>query len=91
MCKSNQNNFYTVLKVLRLNTKKKKLYTPTANLYTFQKGITYSGVRIFNRLPSDIYIYIYIYTHTHFTDPLFALSSGMIGCILGINFINILL
>lgn len=67
--------------------KKNQLYILTANLYTFQKGVTYSGIKIFNRVPSKIYIY----THIYFTDPFSALASGKRGCILAINFVNILL
>jgi len=62
----NQNSFYTGLKVLRLNTRKNQLYIPTANLYTFQKGVIYSGVRIFNRLPSKTHTHI-LRVHTQFT------------------------
>jgi hypothetical protein len=36
-----QNNFYTGLNVLGLNTRNKnQLYIPTANLSTFQVGVT---------------------------------------------------
>jgi hypothetical protein len=30
------------------------LYTPQANLSAYQKGAYYSGVKIFNKLPSNI-------------------------------------
>jgi hypothetical protein len=30
------------------------LYTPLANLSVYQKGAYYSGVKIFNKLPSNI-------------------------------------
>jgi hypothetical protein len=30
------------------------LYTPQANLSVYQKGAYYSGVKIFNKLPSNI-------------------------------------
>lgn len=51
----NQNNFYTAWNVPGLNTRNKnKLYIPTANLYIFQKEITYSGIRIFNSLTNNI-------------------------------------
>ena len=51
----NQNNFYTGLNVHRLNTRNKnQLYIPTANFSTLQTGVSYSGIRIFNRLPSNI-------------------------------------
>jgi hypothetical protein len=43
------------LDVHRLNTKNKnKLHILATHLSTFQKGVTYSGIRIFNRLPSNI-------------------------------------
>jgi len=32
----------------------KGLYLPQANLAIYQKGVHYSGVKIFNNLPSDI-------------------------------------
>jgi len=52
---NNQNNFYMGLDVHRLNTRNKnQLHIPTTHLSTFQKGVTYSGIRIFNRLPSNI-------------------------------------
>ena len=39
----------------RLNTRNKnQLYAPTANLSTLQSGVTYSGIRLFNRMPSNI-------------------------------------
>ena len=49
-----QNNFYMCLNVHRLNKgNKNQLYIPTANPSTFQKGVTDSGIRIFNKLPSN--------------------------------------
>jgi len=57
MCQNNQNNIYSG-QVLRLNTRKDQLYIPTANLYTFQKGVTYEGIRILIDCPVT-YIYIY--------------------------------
>jgi hypothetical protein len=30
------------------------LYLPTANLYVFQKGVYFSGIKIFNNLPIEI-------------------------------------
>jgi hypothetical protein len=52
---SRHNNFYTSLNLHRLNTRNKnRLYVPTAHLSALQTGITYSGIRIFNRLPSNI-------------------------------------
>jgi hypothetical protein len=31
-----------------------KLYTPQTNLSVYQKGVYYSGVKFFNKLPSNI-------------------------------------
>jgi len=43
------------LDVHRLNTiNKNQLHIPTTNRSTFQKGVAYSGIRKFNRLPSNI-------------------------------------
>jgi hypothetical protein len=52
---NNQINFYTGLNVHELNTRNKnQLYIPMANLFSFQKGVTYSGTKILNRFPSNI-------------------------------------
>jgi len=52
---SRWNNFYTSLNLHKLNTRNKnQLYVPTANLSTLQMEVTYSGIRIFNRFPSNI-------------------------------------
>jgi hypothetical protein len=48
----NQENFQTNLSVHTIN--KHHLHRPIANLSCFQKGASYSGVRIFNRLPQSI-------------------------------------
>ena len=51
----NQNNFRSGLEVHGLNTRNRnKLYLPTSNLSVFQKGTTYSGIRLFNSLPGSI-------------------------------------
>ena len=50
-----QLNFYTVLNVHELNTRNKNQpFIPTANLFSFQKGVTYSGTWILNRFLSNI-------------------------------------
>jgi hypothetical protein len=52
---SRENNFYTSLNLHRLNTRNKnQLHAHTADLSTLRTGVTYSGIRIFNRLPSNI-------------------------------------
>jgi len=51
----NQNHFYTGLNVHILYTgNKNQLYIPTANLSAFQEVFCISGIRIFNRLVSNI-------------------------------------
>ena len=51
----NPNNFQTGLEVHGLHTRSKnQLFIPTANLTSVQKGITYSGIKIYNNLPSNI-------------------------------------
>jgi hypothetical protein len=41
-------------KVLTLTRNKHHLHRPIANLFCFQKGAYYSGIRIFNNLPQSI-------------------------------------
>jgi ribosomal protein L31 len=43
---SDQHSFYT--------GNCKNFFVPQANLTTFQKGVYYSGVKIFTKLPNDI-------------------------------------
>jgi hypothetical protein len=51
----NLNNFQTGLEIHGLHTRSKNhLYLPFANLASVQKGITYSGIKIFNSLPKSI-------------------------------------
>jgi hypothetical protein len=51
----NQENFQTNLSVHSINTiYKHHLHRPIANLSCFQKGASYSGIRIFNSLPRSI-------------------------------------
>jgi len=51
----NQENFQTNSTVHSINTRNKHhLHRPIANLSCFQKGASYSGIRIFNRLPRSI-------------------------------------
>jgi hypothetical protein len=50
-----QNNFHSGLEVHRLNTRSKsQLYLPISNLSVFQKGTTFSGIRLVNSLPGAI-------------------------------------
>jgi hypothetical protein len=47
------NNFQTGLEMCGLHTRSKnQLFVPIANLTSVQKGITYSGIKIYNSLPS---------------------------------------
>lgn len=51
----NQNNFHSGLEVHGLNTRSKnQLYLPISNLSVFQKGTTFTGIRLFNSLPRTI-------------------------------------
>jgi len=51
----NPNNFQTVLETHGLRTRSaNQLFIPTANLTSVQKGITYSGIKIYNSLPSNV-------------------------------------
>jgi len=51
----NANNFQTGLEIHGLHTRSKNQHLiPIANLASVQKGITYSGIKICNSLPSNI-------------------------------------
>ena len=51
----NPINFQRGLEIHGLHTRSKnQLFIPTANLTSVQKGITYSGIKIYKSLPSDI-------------------------------------
>jgi len=51
----NQAKFLTNSSVHSINTiNKHHLHRPIANLSCFQKGASYSGIRIFNNLPQSI-------------------------------------
>jgi len=51
----NPNNCQTDLEIHGLHTRSKnKLYIPVANLTSVQKGISYSGIKIYKSLPSNI-------------------------------------
>jgi hypothetical protein len=51
----NQENFLTNSSVHSINTRNKHhLHRPIANPSCFQKGASYSGIRIFNSLPRSI-------------------------------------
>ena len=51
----NQEKFQTNSSVHSVNTRNKHyLHRPVANLSYFQKGASYSGMRIFNNLPQSI-------------------------------------
>jgi hypothetical protein len=48
------NNFCSFLEIHGLHTRSKnQLFIPIANLTNVQKGITYSGIKIYNSLPSN--------------------------------------
>jgi hypothetical protein len=46
----NKDLFITNIETRQSN----KVYTPQANLTSYQKGAYYSGIKIFNKLPSGI-------------------------------------
>ena len=51
----NQEKFQTNSSLHNINTRNKHhLHRPVANLSCFQKGASYSGIRIFNSLPQGI-------------------------------------
>jgi hypothetical protein len=51
----NPNNFQTCLEIHGLYTiSKSQLFIPTAELTSVQKAITYSDIKIYNSLPSNI-------------------------------------
>jgi hypothetical protein len=51
----NSNNFQTVSNIHRLKTRSKNhLFIPVANLTSVQKGITCSGIKIYDSLPDSI-------------------------------------
>jgi hypothetical protein len=51
----NSNNFQTGSEIHGLNTRSKnQLFIPVANLTSVQKGMTYSGIKIYNSLPNSI-------------------------------------
>ena len=52
---NNFNNFHTNSCFREINTRyEKQLHTPVVNLSCYQMGVYYSGIRIFNNLPSKI-------------------------------------
>ena len=51
----NKDQFKTNSQVHKINTRQTSdLYVPTANLAIYQKGIYYSGIKIYNHLPTAI-------------------------------------
>jgi hypothetical protein len=51
----NSNNFQTGLEIHGLHTRSKShLFIPVANLTSVKKGITNSGIKIYNSLPNCI-------------------------------------
>jgi len=51
---SNKDNFITNLEQYSIYTRcNKDLYLPQAKGATYQKGVHYFGVKIFNNIPSD--------------------------------------
>jgi len=54
----NQKDFLTNTYVHGLDTRNKnRLYFPVVSLSCVQEGVSYSGVKIFNSLPSNIQLY----------------------------------
>jgi hypothetical protein len=51
----NSNNFQTGLEIHGLHARSKNhLFIPVANFTSVQKGITYSGIEMYNTLPNSI-------------------------------------
>ena len=51
----NKDQFLSNMQVHKINTRQTfNLYVPTANLTMYQRGVYYSGVRIYNHLPTAI-------------------------------------
>jgi len=51
----NKDQFLSNSQVHKINTRQTfDLYVPTANLTIYQKGIYYSGIKIYNHLPAAI-------------------------------------
>ena len=49
----NKDQFLSNSQVHKINTRKTSdLYVPTANLAIYQKGVYYSGIKIYNHLPT---------------------------------------
>jgi LysM repeat protein len=54
----NSNNLQTAPDIHELNTRSKNhLFIPVTNLSGVQKGVTYSGIKIYNSLPNSIIIH----------------------------------
>jgi hypothetical protein len=52
---NNLDEFQTNSSVHGINTRRKnQLHTPSVKLSSIQKGVTYSSIKIFNSLPSNI-------------------------------------
>jgi len=50
-----KNNFLSNSQVHKINTRQTfDPYVPTANLTVYQKGVYYSGIKIYNHLPTAI-------------------------------------
>jgi len=51
----NKDQFLSNSQVHKINTRQiSALYIPTANLTIYQKGVYYSGIKIYNHLPTAI-------------------------------------
>ena len=51
----NKDQFLSNSQVHKINTRQTfDLYVPTANLTIYQKGVYYSGIKIYNHLPTAI-------------------------------------
>jgi hypothetical protein len=47
--------------VHKINTRQTSdLYLPSANLAMYQKGVYYSGIKVYNYLPTAIKVYIHL-------------------------------
>jgi hypothetical protein len=87
----NQDKFLTNSSLNSINTRNKHhLHRPIANLSCFQKGASYSAIRIFNNLPQStashrnekpqfkVALKKILYAHSFYSvDEFFACTSGM--------------
>jgi hypothetical protein len=55
---SNRDQFLINLEICSINTRQgSNLHLPLANLDFYQKGVYYSGIKVFNSIPSSIKVF----------------------------------